>query len=81
MDRDSVAGPPKGGTVAPGYQAEITPSGGLQVASRCGVLAVLWLLGVVAFHITTFAIYILIVVAVIALIAHFVTGARSKTRV
>jgi len=50
---------------------------GDRYTSRCGVLAVLWLLGVVAFHITTFAIHILIVVAVIALIAHFVTGARS----
>ncbi len=42
------------------------------------VLAVLWLLGVVAFHITAFAIHLLLVIAVIVVIAHFVTRGRSR---
>jgi hypothetical protein len=47
-----------------------------------GVLAVLWLLGVVAFHVTAFAIHLLLIAAVIAVIAHFVMGGRSgRTRV
>jgi len=42
------------------------------------VLAVLWLLGVVAFHITAFAIHLLLIIAVIVVIAHFVTRGRSR---
>jgi len=42
------------------------------------VLAVLWLLGVVAFHITAFAIHLLLVIAVVVVIAHFVTRGRSR---
>ncbi len=38
------------------------------------VLFVLWLLGVVAFHVTAFAIHILLIVAVIVLVLHFVRG-------
>ena len=38
------------------------------------LLAVLWLLGFTAFHVTSFAIHLLIVLAVIALIVHFVQG-------
>lgn len=46
------------------------------------VLAVLWLLGFVAFHVTAFAIHLLLIAAVIAVIAYFVTGHRSgRTRV
>src|SRR4051794_17599848 len=46
------------------------------------VLAVLWLLGFVAFHVTAFAIHLLLIAAVIAVIAYFVTGNRSgRTRV
>jgi hypothetical protein len=46
------------------------------------VLAVLWVLGVVAFHVTAFAIHLLLIAAVIALVAHFVVGRRSgRTRV
>lgn len=40
------------------------------------VFAVLWLLGFIAFKVTSFAIHILLVVAVVALVAHFVTGGR-----
>jgi acetylornithine deacetylase/succinyl-diaminopimelate desuccinylase-like protein len=46
------------------------------------VLAVLWLLGLVAFHVTAFAIHLLLIAAVIAVIAHFALGKRSgRTRV
>jgi hypothetical protein len=38
------------------------------------VLFVLWLLGVVAFHVTAFAIHILLVIAVIMIVLHFVRG-------
>ncbi len=40
------------------------------------VLAILWLLGFTAFHVTTGAIHILIVVAVVVAIVHFVQGRR-----
>jgi len=39
------------------------------------VLAALWLLGVVAFHITAFAIHLLLIIAVVVVLAHFVTPA------
>jgi len=42
------------------------------------VLAVLWLLGVVAFHITAFVIHLLLIIAVVVVIAHFVTRGRSR---
>jgi hypothetical protein len=38
------------------------------------VLIVLWLLGYFAFHVTSGLIHIVLVVAVILLILHFVTG-------
>jgi uncharacterized protein DUF5670 len=41
------------------------------------VLAIAWLLGFVAFHVTSYAIHLLIVVAVIAAIAHFFTNRRG----
>lgn len=44
------------------------------------VLLVLWLLGFLAFHITAFAIHILLILAVVALIAHFVVGGRNRSR-
>jgi hypothetical protein len=52
------------------------------ILAVAAVLAVLWVLGVVAFHVTAFAIHLLLIAAVIALIAHFVVGRRSgRTRV
>jgi hypothetical protein len=46
------------------------------------VLVVLWLLGFLAFHVTAFAIHLLLIAAVIAVVAHFVVGGRSgRTRV
>jgi hypothetical protein len=38
------------------------------------VLAVLWLLGVVAFHVSTGLIHLLLLIAVIALVVHFMRG-------
>jgi hypothetical protein len=38
---------------------------------------VLWLLGFFAFHITTAAIHILLLVAVVVIVMHFVRGRRS----
>lgn len=38
------------------------------------VLALLWLLGVVAFKVTATLIHILLLVAVVALVLHFVRG-------
>ncbi len=40
-------------------------------------LAVVWLLGFTVFHVASAAIHILIALAVIALILHFVRGARG----
>lgn len=41
------------------------------------VLFVLWALGFLAFHVTVAAIHIVLFLAVIALIAHFVRGRTS----
>lgn len=40
------------------------------------VLFVAWILGFAVFHVTMFAIHILLIVAVISLILHFVRGSR-----
>jgi membrane-bound ClpP family serine protease len=42
------------------------------------VLLVLWLLGFIAFHVTTSAVHILLAIAVVMIILHFVRG-RSTT--
>jgi hypothetical protein len=38
------------------------------------ILFILWLLGVVAFHVTVFAIHLLLIIAVIMIVLHFVRG-------
>ncbi len=43
-----------------------------------GVLVVLWLLGFFAFHIAGAFIHLLLVLAVIAIIWHFVSAARTS---
>lgn len=40
------------------------------------ILLIAWLLGLVAFHITAWFIHVLIVVAIIVAILHFVRGPR-----
>jgi hypothetical protein len=44
------------------------------------VLAVLWLLGFTAFHVTSFAIHLLIIAAVIAAIVHFISWGSGRRR-
>lgn len=41
------------------------------------ILAVLWLLGLIAFHITAWVIHLLIIVAIILFIVHLVRGRRT----
>ena len=41
------------------------------------ILIVLWLLGFFAFHITAAMIHLVLVVAVVLLVLHFVTGRRA----
>jgi hypothetical protein len=54
----------------------------VMILAIAAALVVLWLLGVLAFHVTAFAIHLLLIAAVIAVIAHFVVGRRSgRTRV
>ena len=45
------------------------------------VLAILWLLGFTAFHVTTGALHIIIVVAVIVAIVHFVQARGRAPKV
>lgn len=42
-----------------------------------GILVVMWLLGFFAFHIAGGLIHILLIIAIIAIIWHFVAGRRS----
>lgn len=42
-----------------------------------GILLVIWLLGLFAFHVTGGLIHILLIVAVISLIFHFLRGRRA----
>jgi hypothetical protein len=39
-----------------------------------GILIVLWLLGFFAFHVTTAMIHLVLVIGLILLVVHFVTG-------
>jgi len=41
------------------------------------ILVVLWLLGFFAFHVTTAAIHIILVIAVVLVVQHFVRGRRA----
>ena len=52
------------------------------ILAIAAALVVLWLVGFLAFHVTAFAIHLLLIAAVIAVIAHFFVGGRSRrTRV
>jgi hypothetical protein len=46
------------------------------LAAIAGILFVLWLLGFLAFHVTSGVIHILLVLALISLVMHFVRGKR-----
>jgi hypothetical protein len=41
------------------------------------VFLILWLLGVVAFHVTSAVLHLLLLVALVMLVLHFVRGNRS----
>jgi hypothetical protein len=41
------------------------------------VLLIAWLLGLVAFHVTAWFIHLVLVIAIIAFILHFVRGRRT----
>ncbi len=43
------------------------------------LLVIAWLLGWVAFHVASFGIHVLLILAVISLILHFVRGGRRAT--
>jgi len=54
---------------------QLLPSGGKRMLIALAViLAIAWLLGFTVFHVASAAIHLLIVLAVIALIVHFVQG-------
>ncbi len=42
------------------------------------VLVVLWLLGFFAFHVTTAAIHLILIIAVVMLVVHFMRGRRAR---
>jgi hypothetical protein len=48
------------------------------LAMIAAILLVAWLLGFAVFHVTTFAIHVLLIVAVVALVMHFVRGPRTN---
>lgn len=43
------------------------------------ILLVLWILGLTLFHLANLGIHVLLIVALIALVLHFVRGGRSAT--
>ena len=47
------------------------------LAALAIILLIAWLLGLVAFHVTSGLIHIILIVAIIAFIMHFVTGRRT----
>ncbi|HEY5952045.1 MAG TPA: lmo0937 family membrane protein [Kofleriaceae bacterium] len=55
-------------------------SGGkLMLLALAVILAIAWLLGFSVFHVASAAIHILVVLAVVALIVHFVQGRSART--
>lgn len=47
------------------------------LATIAAVLLVLWLLGFFAFHVTTSFIHILLIIAVVLVVMHFINGRRT----
>jgi hypothetical protein len=43
------------------------------------VLLILWALGFLVFHVAGFFIHILLIIAVVAIVVHFVRGGRGAT--
>lgn len=44
------------------------------------ILGIAWVLGFTVFHVASFAIHILIILAVVSLIAHFIRGSAAGPR-
>ena len=53
------------------------PKGRQMLGTLAVILVVLWLLGFFAFHITSAAIHVILVIAVVMVVLHFVRGRRS----
>jgi hypothetical protein len=68
--RRTFVSPEKGGRTAGHDKRRTIP----MLATIAIVLFVLWLLGVVAFKVTAFAIHLLLIAAVVMLVLHFVRG-------
>lgn len=51
-----------------------SPEEEMMLAAIAAVLLVLWLLAFIAFHVTFGAIHLLLVIAVVLFVAHFLTG-------
>ncbi|MDB5446791.1 MAG: family rane protein [Phenylobacterium sp.] len=49
----------------------------IMFAAIAGVLLVLWLLGFLAFHVTSAVIHLLLLVAVVLIVLHFLRGRRT----
>jgi Family of unknown function (DUF5670) len=64
----------RGTRYAAADEDELFRPGGSVLALIGLVLLVLWLLGFVAFHVTTGVIHILLVLAIISIIVHFLRG-------
>jgi hypothetical protein len=47
------------------------------LATIAAVLLVLWLLGFFAFHVTAAFVHILLVIAVVLIVMHFINGRRA----
>jgi hypothetical protein len=60
------------------YLLAVTGRGKLMLGAIALVLIVLWLLGFLAFHISSGLLHILLVVAVIMLVFHFLRGSPSS---
>lgn len=49
------------------------------LATIAAILIVMWLLGLLAFHVTTGFLHIVLVVGIVLLVLHFFTGGRVST--
>jgi hypothetical protein len=61
---------------APAFGPASTKLGHAMLGIIAAVLIVLWLLGFFAFHVTTAVIHVLLVIAVVMVVLHFMRGRR-----
>jgi len=74
MELPLSTGGVNGELYAPSREQEV-----LMLIGLAAIIAVAWLLGFTVFHVASSFIHILIVVAAIVLILHFVRGARTRS--